>query len=75
MFAQPIVHNNLNVDYHNFGLGNYGYGIYTQDSRIYRNPLNGYLGIEQEVDFIPLDTFHIQPYTAIPASIRQHFII
>ncbi|CAF1414334.1 unnamed protein product, partial [Adineta steineri] len=27
-----------------------------------------------EVDFTPLDVYHYQPITGIPASIRQHYI-
>ena len=69
-----LVNNNWNGDYHTIGFGNYGYGIYTQDSAMYVNPWNGHLGVEREIDFTPLDALHFQPYTGVPAAIRQHYI-
>ncbi|CAF4055853.1 unnamed protein product, partial [Adineta steineri] len=45
-----------------------------QESAMYRNPWDGHIGVEREVDFTPLDVYHYQPITGIPASIRQHYI-
>ncbi|UJR37342.1 hypothetical protein I4U23_030050 [Adineta vaga] len=74
MFASPIVSNTWNGDYRTIGYGNYGFGIYTQDSDIYMNPLTGHVGVEREIDFTPLNYNQFQPYTGIPSSIRQHYI-
>ncbi|CAF1431391.1 unnamed protein product [Adineta steineri] len=74
MIGQPNLLNNFNGNYQTIGFGNYGYGIYTQESAMYRNPWDGHIGVEREVDFTPLDVYHYQPITGIPASIRQHYI-
>jgi hypothetical protein len=68
--------NNWNTDYQTIGYGNYGYGIYTQDVELIRNPFTGRLNLEREVDFVPLGSSlsHFQPYTGFPAAIRQHYI-
>ncbi|CAF0761904.1 unnamed protein product [Adineta steineri] len=54
--------------------GNYGYGIYSQDVELYRNPYTGRLNVEREVDFIPIGNNYYQPITGIPAAIHQHYI-
>ncbi|CAF4123359.1 unnamed protein product, partial [Adineta steineri] len=52
----------------------YGYGVYSQDVELYRNPYTGRLNVEREVDFIPIGNQYYQPITGIPASIPQHYI-
>ena len=75
MFATPAVPiNSWNNDYQVVGYGNYGYGIYTQDVDVYRNPWTGRPMIEREVDFVPLGHRHFQPYTGVPAAIHQHYL-
>ncbi|CAF0857812.1 unnamed protein product [Adineta steineri] len=85
MLAQPIGINNMNAintmntantwnnDYQTVGYGNYGYGIYTQDVELSRNPFTGRINLEHEIDFVPLGN-QFQPYTGFPASIHQHYI-
>ncbi|CAF1108690.1 unnamed protein product [Adineta ricciae] len=78
MFAPSVVTaatvpiNSWNNDYQTVGYGNYGYGIYTQDVEVHRNPFTGRVNIEREVDFVPIGN-HFQPYTGFPAAIRQHY--
>ncbi|CAF3857950.1 unnamed protein product, partial [Adineta steineri] len=43
-----------NRDYQTITYGNYGYGIYTQDVELHRNPYTGRLNVEREVDFTPI---------------------
>ncbi|CAF0815197.1 unnamed protein product [Adineta steineri] len=72
LFNTPI--NTWNTDYRTITYGNYGYGVYSQDVELYRNPYTGRLNVEREVDFIPIGNQYYQPITGIPASIRQHYI-
>ncbi|CAF3901573.1 unnamed protein product, partial [Adineta steineri] len=76
MFTQPIAAispmNSWNRDYQTIAYGNYGYGIYTQDVELYRNPYTGRVNVEREVDFTPIGNNYYQPITGIPASIHQH---
>ncbi|CAF1562014.1 unnamed protein product [Adineta steineri] len=78
MFARPIAAitpmNTWNRDYQTITYGNYGYGIYSQDVELYRNPYTGRLNVEREVDFIPIGNNYYQPITGIPAAIHQHYI-
>ncbi|CAF1105559.1 unnamed protein product [Adineta steineri] len=78
MFTQPIAAispmNSWNRDYQTITYGNYGYGIYTQDVELYRNPYTGRVNVEREVDFTPIGNNYYQPITGIPASIHQHYI-
>jgi len=71
MFAQPI--NSLDQDYQTVGFGNYGYGIYSQDVELYRNPFTGHLNVSRDIDFIPLGNSAFRPYASFPAAYHQHY--
>ncbi|CAF3325704.1 unnamed protein product [Rotaria socialis] len=69
--VQPI--NNWNRDYAAISYGNYGYGIYTQDFDVHRNPFTGYVYLERDLDFIPLGNNTFSPYRSFPMAIHQHY--
>lgn len=75
MFRQPIVGgiNSWNRDYQTVGFGNYGYGIYTQDVELQRNPFTGGLNVGHDIDFIPLSNSTVGPYASFPAAYHQHY--
>ncbi len=74
MFARPIgAINSWNQDYQTVGFGNYGYGIYSQDVEVYRNPITGRMNVEREIDFVPVgNTF--RPYASFPAAVYHHYV-
>jgi hypothetical protein len=75
MFRQPIGGiNSWNQDYQTLSYGNYGYGLYSQDVELYRNPLTGRINVEREIDFVPVGNSYFRPYAGFPAAIYQHYI-
>jgi len=76
MFARPIgAINSWNQDYQTIGYGNYGYGIYSQDVEVHRNPFTGRLNIDRDVDFIPLGNSTFGLYGGFRPPIHQHYHI
>ena len=74
MFARPIgAINSWNQDYQTVGFGNYGYGIYSQDVEVYRNPITGRVNVERELDFVPVGNA-FRPYGSFPAAVFHHYI-
>ncbi len=74
MIATPLMPiNSWNQDYQTVGFGNYGYGIYSQDVEVYRNPFTGRVNIERDVDFVPLGNRYFSPYASFPAAYHQHY--
>lgn len=73
MFARPIgVINSWNQDYQTVGNGNYGYGIYSRDVEVHRNPFTGRVNIDEDVDFFPLGSA-FTPYGGYRPVIHQHY--
>jgi len=74
MFGGPVgVLNSSNQDYQTIGFGNYGYGIYTQDVEVHRNPFTGRVEVERDLDFVPLGNSIFGPYGGPPYGIHQSY--
>jgi hypothetical protein len=74
MYSRPIgAMNNWNQDYQVAGYGNYGYGIYSQDVELHRNPFTGRLHLDRDIDFVPLGYSSFSPYATFPAGYHQHY--
>lgn len=74
MFSQPVrVINSWNQDYQTVGIGNYGYGIYSQDVEVHRNPFTGLVRVERDVDFIPIRNSGFGSYANYPFPVHQHY--
>ena len=54
--------------------GKHGYGLYSQDLGLNRNPFTGRINVEREIDFTPVGHSHFRPYGSFPASVYQHYI-
>lgn len=75
MFGGPIVMGNgWNDTYRTLGYGNYGFGLYSQDVELIRNPITGRINIERELDFIPTASTMYRPYASFPAAVYHHYI-
>lgn len=74
MFPTPTsMVNNWNKDYYTVDIGNYGYGIYSQDVAFHRDPFTGRTSIERDIDFVPLSNSSFGPYASYPAAVHQHY--
>ena len=74
MFGQPYgAINSFNQDYQTVGYGNYGYGIYSQDVEVHRNPFTGRVNVERDIDFIPVGNSVFRPYAGYTLPIHQHY--
>lgn len=65
--------NSWNQDYQRVGYGNYGYGIYSQDVEVHRNPFTGRVNVERDIDFVPLRNSHFGAYAGFSPAIHQHY--
>ena len=75
MFGRPYgAINSWNQDYQTVGYGNYGYGIYSQDVEVHRNPFTGRVNIERDLDFVPLGGAGMfNSYRGFPYGLHQHY--
>ena len=74
MFRQPYGGiNSWNQDYQTVGYGNYGYGIYSQDVEVHRNPFTGRVNVERDIDFVPVGGNPFGAYGGFPGAIHQHY--
>ena len=74
MFARPIgAISSWSQDYKTVGHGIYGYGIYSQDIEIYRNPITGHVNIERELGFIPVEN-GFPAYGSLPGPVHHQYI-
>jgi hypothetical protein len=74
MYGQPYgAINNVSQDYQSVGYGNYGYGIYSQDVEVHRNPFTGRVNVERDIDFTPVGNSVFRPYAGYSFPVHQHY--
>ena len=65
--------NSWNQDYQTVGYGNYGYGMYSQDVEVHRNPYTGRVNVERDIDFVPVGNNYFRPYAGYNSGVHQHY--
>ena len=60
-------------NYEMLAVGNYGYGVYSQDVRRRRDRFTGLLNEERELDFVPLGPSIFGPGGGLPLGLHQTY--
>jgi hypothetical protein len=64
---------NVGQAYQMLALGNYGYGVYSQDVKVRRDRFTGQANVERELEFVPLGPSMFGPSGGLPLGLHQTY--